>query len=733
MARRSSGEVVRRGGVRPWAPRGRLAGGQGLLRLQVPAPARFGVMVCALAGSLIGCGVDAPPPGEPIPVPTLEPPASDGLLDAPELQAVVDLQVLRDGPGLQALLSDPDPRIRARAALALASVQDPDSESALAERLRDPEPTVRARAAYALGQIPLSDGGAALAGALAEEQDPGARARILEAIGKRGGVDAIQALLDTTPSDADQPDRTLALTRAGIRGARMPELFEELAEALRHPDAEVRSAAAYYFARTPDPMAWSVQLPAVRDALESYGPGEPAAMHLAMGLAHRGGITSDPGRVVYWLRSAEDWRTRANVATALTDPLWVNVSGVRQALVDALDDPSEHVRVAAAEALSVGFWDAEEELQRVIGWVRGPADRWRSQAPFIRLLVEHGFDTVVLEWTERMASVHPSAAHRGVEALLEVPDPRATELLFSLARHGDPLVRGTALIVQAQRWDMAQDIEVDEEERRRHFELFVGALEDPEDLPVVRAAQALSHRQLHPLGSSEALERAFRARRDTGSEAVLTALLGAMNEASVPLLQEVLQEDPDPRLRESAAWSLERITGSAVDPGLYRVAGPERTVDWGALGALGPAPRMRIETERGVLVLRLLSEQAPLSVLALAEQSREGLHDGTRFHRVVPNFVVQGGDFALGDGNGGPGYTIGTEITEIPFVRGVVGMASLGKDTEGSQYFMMHSEQPHMDGGYTPFGWVVEGGEVLDLLQLGDRILRVTVEPGWEE
>jgi peptidylprolyl isomerase len=99
------------------------------------------------------------------------------------------------------------------------------------------------------------------------------------------------------------------------------------------------------------------------------------------------------------------------------------------------------------------------------------------------------------------------------------------------------------------------------------------------------------------------------------------------------------------------------------------------------------------------------------------------------FHRVVPDFVVQGGDFERRDGFGGPGFVIRTEITGIPFQRGVVGMASAGPDTEGSQFYITHSAQPHLDRDYTAFGWVVEGMDVVDSLYELDRIIRATVVP----
>jgi cyclophilin family peptidyl-prolyl cis-trans isomerase len=106
--------------------------------------------------------------------------------------------------------------------------------------------------------------------------------------------------------------------------------------------------------------------------------------------------------------------------------------------------------------------------------------------------------------------------------------------------------------------------------------------------------------------------------------------------------------------------------------------------------------------------------------------ARSGYFDGQLFHRVVPNFVVQGGD-PRGDGNGGPGHAIRDEMNQHRYLRGTLGMALSGPNTGGSQFFVTHAPQPHLDGGYTVFGQLLEGGDVLDRIVQGDRIVRITI------
>jgi cyclophilin family peptidyl-prolyl cis-trans isomerase len=123
--------------------------------------------------------------------------------------------------------------------------------------------------------------------------------------------------------------------------------------------------------------------------------------------------------------------------------------------------------------------------------------------------------------------------------------------------------------------------------------------------------------------------------------------------------------------------------------------------------------------------VELLAEDAPLTVENFLALARRGYFDGQEWPRVVPNFVIQGGD-PRGDTSGGPGYAIRDEINRHPYERGTMGMALSGPDTGGSQFFLTHSPHPHLDGGYTVFGRVVEGMDVVDAILQGDRIIRVS-------
>jgi cyclophilin family peptidyl-prolyl cis-trans isomerase len=128
--------------------------------------------------------------------------------------------------------------------------------------------------------------------------------------------------------------------------------------------------------------------------------------------------------------------------------------------------------------------------------------------------------------------------------------------------------------------------------------------------------------------------------------------------------------------------------------------------------------------------MRLDCPQAPLTCLSFLQLAGQGYFDGLKFHRVVPDFVVQTGD-PRGDGWGGPGFALRDEVNRLRFGRGAVGMALSGPDTGGSQFFIALAPQPHLDGGYTVFGQVLGDDSVLDRLRQDDGLVTIReIEPG---
>lgn len=135
-----------------------------------------------------------------------------------------------------------------------------------------------------------------------------------------------------------------------------------------------------------------------------------------------------------------------------------------------------------------------------------------------------------------------------------------------------------------------------------------------------------------------------------------------------------------------------------------------------------------IETDKGTIKFSFFKDDAPNTVDNFIKLAQKGFYNGLTFHRVVPGFVIQGGD-PNGDGTGGPGYTIKAEFNQRPHLYGTVAMArSMNPDSAGSQFYICLGAQPALDGKYTVFGQVTEGMNVVEQIRVGDVMKKVTIE-----
>ena len=362
-----------------------------------------------------------------------------------------------------------------------------------------------------------------------------------------------------------------------------------------------------------------------------------------------------------------------------------------------------------------------ERLVPLVGakeaWLRGPA---------LQALARTDRDTFALvlssldpdpDWTVRASLA---------AALSDVGDEIALGVLYTLLKDPDPRVLPAVLeAVRKARGADAVDI------LRRHLEHADFA---------VRVAAAEGLAALKAQGQTEVLVAAYKRSLSDGADidarqAMIAALAVQTDARAREALVEIAASDPQRVVRLRAAQALAVPPGAApADPG------PEKArpfVDYRV--AMGPydtrpglelySPRAFIKTRHGTIEVLLDVVETPFTTASFVDLARRGFYDGLTFHRVEPNFVVQGG-CPRGDGNGGPGYLLRCEISERPYGRGAVGMALSGKDTGGSQFFITHSPQPHLDGGYTLFGQVVKGLEVVDQIRPGDVIERVEIWTG---
>jgi cyclophilin family peptidyl-prolyl cis-trans isomerase/HEAT repeat protein len=593
-------------------------------------------------------------------------------------------------------------QVREELAVTLGRVGDPRGRELLAGLLLDSEPEVRRAAAFSLGLLGSDAAIPALLDA-ATDLDAETGALAVEALGKlraplAGLVPRLAAL-----GEAEQARRLLpALFR--FREAAAVEVARA---GLARSEPELRAAAAYALARYPRPEA----APDLRRL--ATAPEATLRALAARGLAEVGG-PEDLALLLPLAGEAESGvAIQALRAAARLHPRGAAAPGWEERLVASAASPDPGVRLTALEA--AGAFLPAPALERLLRarWEEGETAREREVA--LLALARGGSEAARALAVRAAAATAPGLRATAAEALGQLGEP---ELLRRLA--GDPEARVRVAAVEALLAAAPAEVVAD---------TVVTALADPD--PAVRAT-VLDWLVEKPLLPIEELEEALRrGAGDPFEDAVRAAVraLGARGRAEVRerggaiLALERAAGDPRYLVRREVAAELAKLGAEAPVPGPV-ATGRGPAVYRQILEQTRTPRRVALETARGRLELDLACPQAPLTCLSFLQLANAGFFDGLDFHRVVPDFVVQGGD-PRGDGWGGPGYTLRDEINRLRYRRGAVGMALAGADTGGSQFFITLSPQPHLDGGYTVFGRVVAGEEVLARLVQGDRIVRV--------
>ena len=623
------------------------------------------------------------------------------------------------------LLSDSEARVRRRAALAAGRVGLPAAVEPLTRLLTDEEFEVRQMAAFALGLLVDASARPALLKALddAEPIVQGRAAEALGSIGDRTDADAIGAMVrrhvaagaiaKIEPDDLSYPlDPPVEATRLGLYALTKLRAYDALAAAVLDQQGQPVSRwwpVAYALQRVGDPRA----APTLLTLLGT--PGRYTASFAARGLAStkatqasgplREIVTErrrDPAVVIQAIRGLAAIADQASVPAltkmvadrAITGPLRQEAMTALATLIDGrgmdvllelVSDPVPNVRGSAFTALA-----------RI------------EPSTFLSVLAGLEADA---DWTVRVAIA---------TALGSLPDqqgvPRLTVMLQDRDNRVIPAVLNALVASKAGGMD----------------KVLLERLKS--DDFVIRAAAANGLVEIKAAGAAQALSDAYRASAGgdvtyVARAAVLGALAKLDPAAARPLLQDALDDrDWAVRVRARQLLAEQGVTG-VEDKMRPAVAGRPVDPDWLALVSPRFSPRVFLDTDKGTVELELTVLDAPLTVSNFSALARKGFFNGIAIHRVVSDFVVQDGD-PRGDGESGPGYTIRDEINQHPYLRGTVGMALDWQDTGGSQFFITHSPQPHLDGRYTVFGQVVNGMDVVDRLVPGDTLRRVRVRDG---
>ena len=647
---------------------------------------------------------------------------------------VVDLSLF--DPALAAA----DPALNRAAIEALGRLQTPAALPRLEAALAHADFEVRAAAAFAWGQLESAPAGP-LASRVQAEVAPLVRVRMIEALGKLAATDRT-VLVKAADGDADPTVREAARIALGLVARRdkgaAPDLAAHLVAWLQDPTA--RYGAAFALRRAEalvEPAIFEATLTCAADpdpwtralCVRSLGRfqektlaacAEGSRREKASCQTERGRQRDRLDAALFAAAGDADWRVGVEAWRAAElsgrlvalEPILAALPAALQAEPTLLAGPRLHTWTAALDAAlaapaTPGVQAAAQQLFEITlqsddaGVALGRAHlRCRAAA----LLDRAGGDRLAACDAAAplglvAALVPPMLAHRKpaeqaaeIKRLYPLAKTAIMRIALLEAAAGTKARRALAPILRAGAAD--PDVAVFSQTATTAAEL--GALELA---PTLRA-------RLEPLRAAGELEVVI---------SLVEALATLKDKAARPLLR--------PRLRDSNIAVAEAAAKALTALGEPSQAAPTpRTV----LPVTHPdATSATVRTTKGAFIIELFAVDAPLTVQNFVTLAERGYYDGLLFHRLVGDFVVQGGD-PRGDGWGGPGYVIPCEINPRPYSRGAVGMALAGKDTGGSQWFVTHSPQPHLDGRYTVFGQVTSF-EVIDALTVGDRILGITI------
>ena len=629
-------------------------------------------------------------------------------LDPSEIEDLATLLQMEDVRALDTgvadrLLRAASPEVRGRAALAIGRIGDRSGTPLLLDALQDSVAQVRTRAALALGKHADSSVAVITALSTAALRDrPAVAAEAAAALGRlrsASGRAALDSLLSRTDVVAEVRHEALL---AAWRVPRNHGTLQLLTRWTTHTDPETRWRAVYTLARNYGPAALPALLAVVND------PDERVRAHAVRAL--RAPVADSAGvrerAFAAAMSAAADAHPHVRINALRVLPGYRDPARVTPVLIARLQDADENVAVAAADSLASGADPEAAAALHAVALNNARSDGVRTAALRAWMRVDPQAATRVAEqwadssrWLLRLHAVRTLAVR---------PWSESGPLLQRLARDTHYLVAAAALA--------AADSTV---ELRALYIERLGA-----EHPLVRAAAARGLARRTAVADFDVLLHAYdRARRDTIDNARLAIIdaLGRLRTAGVPVANSFFLRYPQPptdtalyrvivsRIGEPpAGWG---PAVPAARPRSFYLDVVQRLVAPALAGH--PLPQVVIETSRGEVVLELAAKAAPLTVHNFLTLIERGYYVGTRWHRVVPNFVIQDGD-PVGTGSGNPGYTIRDEINELRYVRGTLGMAHAGPDTGGAQFFITHSAQPHLDGLHTIFGRVSGGMDVVD-------------------
>lgn len=608
----------------------------------------------------------------------------------PIIQEIYQNQDERNSEGLLTFLSSDYSKYRREASLAFASVQDSIAIEPLVSLLEDTEVEVRITAAYALGQIGDTLAERPIIRALEEEEVPIVRKELWEALGKCSSEEGLRLLESGQPQDSlEKSGLAWGIYRAGIKGNHSNNTIQKATELLNFRNSfETRLGAAHFLYRTRD-----INISSFFELIAKSAKNDPASNVRMASVGALAKVNSfQCAEVLSQILSNDvDYRVRVNSIKAMSGK---DYQLIKETVWKALKDENKNTAISAANYLLNQPEFRGDEAYNLAKTM----DNWRVRSILLSAALKNSPDKNAI--MQFIIELYDNSTNPYEQANLLISLGQVTsrsEYISEKTFSTNHKVISTSGLRALANIRSLKDFP---ESMEGYFaDLFKKAI-GSNDLALIGIAGGILRNA--EFGFKEIFED-------------FNFLYEAKNGLSLPKDNEALQ---------ALQRTIDYFENTEIpQPVVNEYNHP---IDWEIVKSIPADQKVIVETTKGNIHLELMIEESPGSTLNFISLANNGYYDGKNFHRVVPNFVIQGG-CPRGDGWGGEDYSIRSELGMPRYRDGYVGMASAGKDTEGVQWFITHSPTPHLDGSYSIFGKVVKGMEVVHGIEVGDTIISVTV------
>ncbi len=618
---------------------------------------------------------------------------------------------ISDTAAYQPFINSDDALVRAELCLSIGKIQSPAMFNILHRMTRDLNLQVIRNAIFALGQMHDDQSTGLLIDLYQSDAYRDFRVDIIRAIGKSQNKSAYEFLLKNI---GHLQDSVLIAAIHGISFLTKEETSSRSAQVIRSylgsTSETIRNSAVYYFARHAEPSVLDVLIRSV--------------------------VKNDPSTMKYRLRAIEKSMTVQSVSvidSSLLDSLRQEVTAALQKNDHPWQTRLYQIGILGNFKDSVSVTTLAEQLQDSIPHIRSAAihSLGRQDNELARMLLLTYYNQA--GWVDKgniiyaISKYERNLAYRLIQQNLNQGTIYFKQLLLrSLARIGDRVS-----LTQLRQF---LNVPTSRLQQTAFMELSALQLISYQDVrPLLKSGDMVliwlasdwvgNHPEKAVLNDLIEAYHGLNEQQDFESmSALLSAISALKNRSAVPFLKSALDSTRRSDIKDQIVKMLTAFdeTIEALPETQTGLFIPPEIIDRNRL------VNVTITTEKGDVILKLRSDMAPLTVSNFVYLINKGFYNNITFHRVVSDFVIQAGD-PRGDGWGGPGYSIPCEYNMLPFKRGTLGLATAGKDTGGSQFFICHSEQPHLDRRYTVFGEVVQGMEVVDNIDIDDKIVYITI------